>query len=134
MNLRNLFRVTGAIYLIIGLAWVLAPEAMPASYGVDMDPYGAYFLQQLGATNVALGVLFFLVSGTATSPAGQAVATFMVVLQVLSVIVTGLAMLSGVVSGAAGWVAIALNLVFVLAFAYFRFMRPAARMVPGTQS
>jgi hypothetical protein len=101
---------------------------------VDLDPYGAYFLQQLGATNVAIGVLFLLVSAMATSPAGQAVATFMVVLQVLSLLVTLIAILNNAIPEAANWVTVALNLVFALAFAYFRFARPAANMVPGTQS
>jgi hypothetical protein len=134
MNLRNLLRVTGALYIVMGLVWMLVPKAMPASYGVDLDPYGAYFLQQLGATNVAIGVLFLLVSAMAASPAGQAVATFMVVLQVLSLLVTLIAILNNAIPEAANWVTVALNLVFALAFAYFRFARPAANMVPGTQS
>ncbi|MGB3715748.1 MAG: hypothetical protein WA996_15065 [Candidatus Promineifilaceae bacterium] len=124
MNLRNLFRVSAVLFMIIGLVWLLAPTAMPASYGLDLEPYGAYILQQAGAINIAIAVLCFLVSGMAHSPARQAVVTFMLVNQVLSGIVTLLAVLGDVIPGGVGWLGVALNLVFALAFGYFRFRRP----------
>jgi len=134
MNLRNLFRISAALSLIFGLVWLLAPGAMPAAAGQALDPYGAYFLQQLGAFNIAFAILFFLVSGMASTPARQAVATSMIVLQGLSLIVSLLAVLGGVVPAAGGWFSVAYNLVFGLAFAYFRFIRPETNMSPELQS
>ena len=92
--------------------------------GYELDPYGTYILQQLGATTIALAALLFLVSGMASSPARQAVVTVMIVQQVLSGIVGLLAVLGGAVPAGAGWFGVAFNLVFALAFAYFRFIRP----------
>ena len=134
MNLRNLFRVTAVLVAITGLTWVLAPKAMSASSGIDLDPYAAYYVQQLGTINIALAVLFFLVSGMAHSPARQAVVSFFFVQQVLSGIVSLLAVLGGVLPGSVGWTAVAFNLVFALAFGYFRFIRPEASLTPGLQS
>lgn len=132
MNLRNLFRLSSVLFFIVGLLWLVAPKAMPASYGLDIDSYTAYFLQQLGAINVATAVLCFLVSGLAHSPARQAVVTFFVVEQVLSGIVSLIAVLGGdlPIPSAAGWFAVAFNLVFALAFGYFRFVRPEPYAAP----
>ena len=134
MNLRNLFRISSVLFLLVGLVWLVAPKAMPASYGLDIDSYTAYFLQQLGAINVATAVLCFLVSGMAHSPARQAVVTFFVVEQVLSGIVSLLAVLGGARSSPAGWISVAFNLVFALAFGYFRFVRPEPYAAPELQS
>ncbi len=134
MNLRNLFRVSAILFLLFGLVWLLAPKAMPASYGLGLDAYGAYYLQLVGAINVSIAVLCLLVSGLAPSPARQAVVTFMIVNQVLSGIVNLLAVLGGVIPGGTGWFGVALNIVFALAFSYFRFIRSEASMTAELQS
>ena len=134
MNLRNLFRVSGILVLITGLIWLVAPKATGASYGIDLDPYAAYYLQLIGTFNIALAILFFLVSGLAPSPARRAVVTFFFVQQVLSLFVNLIATLGGVIPGSTGWVGVAFNLVFALAFGYFRFIRPEPNVTPGLQS
>lgn len=134
MNLRNLFRVSGILVLITGLMWLVAPKATGASYGIDLDPYAAYYLQLIGTFNIALAILFFLVSGLAHSPVRQAVVTFFFVQQVLSLFVNLIATLGGVLSGSAGWFGVVLNLVFALAFGYFRFIRPEASLTPELQT
>lgn len=134
MNLRNLFRITAILFLILGLVWLLAPKAMTASYGLSLDPYGAYILQIVGAINVSIAILCLLVSGLAPSPARQAVVTFMIVNQVLSGIVNLLAVLGGVVPSGTGWFGVALNILIALAFGYFRFIRSEASMTPELQS
>jgi hypothetical protein len=67
-------------------------------------------------------------------PARQAVVTFFVVEQVLSGIVSLLAVLGGVLPSPAGWMSVAFNLVFALAFGYFRFVRPEGYAAPELQS
>ncbi|UCG25626.1 MAG: hypothetical protein JSW55_06460 [Chloroflexota bacterium] len=135
MNLRNLFRVSAFFLMIFGLVWLLAPKAMPAAYDVDIDSYTAYFLQQLGAFNVATAVLFFLVSGMSHSPARQAVVTSFFVLQVLAGIVSLLGLLNGALPvDDGGWISVASNLVFALAFGYFLFVRTEAYARPELQS
>ena len=133
MNLRNLFRLVAVMHMIVGLTWLLAPKAMPAAYGLDIDSYTAFLYQQLGAINIAMAVLFFLVSGVAPSPARQAVVTFVVVLQTLSAIAYIPALLNGALPGT-GWFGFALSLVMALAFGYFRFIRPEESVTPGLQS
>jgi hypothetical protein len=134
MNLRNLFRVFAVFHMIGGLIWLLAPKAVPASYGLDIDSYTAFLFQQLGAINVAIAVLFFLISGMAHSPARQAVVTFAVVLQVMSAIAYIPALLNATIPGNVGWFGIAFGLVGAMAFGYFRFIRPEATATPGLQS
>lgn len=132
MNLRNLFRVIAVLLILGGLAWLVAPQA--ASTVGDLDSYGLYIVQQLGASTVALAVLFFLVSGMAHSPARQAVVTTVILHQLLSGIVNLLAVLGGVIPGGAGWFGVVFNLVFALAFGYFRFIRTEATGTPEYQS
>jgi hypothetical protein len=134
MNLRNLFRVFAVFHMIGGLIWLLAPKAVPVSYGLDIDSYTAFLFQQLGAINVAIAVLFFLISGMAHSPARQAVVTFAVVLQVMSAIAYIPALLNATIPGNVGWFGIAFGLVGAMAFGYFRFIRPEATATPGLQS
>lgn len=134
MNLRNLFRVIGVLFLFSGVSFLVVPKALPAAYGVDIDSYTAFFLQQLGAINVASAVLCFLVSGMAHSPARQAVVTFFFVEQLLGIIVNLLGVLGGAVPAPAGWIGVALSLILALAFGYFGFIRPESTVAPGLQS
>ena len=122
MNLRNLFRVLAAILLLGGLSCLFVPQA--GTTVKDLSPFGLYTTQQLGAGNVAIAVLLFLVSGMTPSPARQAVVTAVIVQQLVSGIVNLVAVLSGSIPSSAGWFGVVFNLVFVLAFGYFRFVRP----------
>ena len=131
MNSRNLFRISAALLAIFGVVWMVAPKAMPASYGLDLDPYAAYYVQQLGTLNIAIAVLFLLVSGMAPSPARRAVVTFFFVQQLLSATVNLVVWLDGVLPASLGLTAFAFNLVFALAFGYFRFIRSEASATPG---
>jgi len=121
MNLRNLFRVAAVISILSGLGYLFAPQAASV---VDLDPYGLYFLQLIGASNIAIAVLLFLVSGMESSPARQAVVTAMIVHQSVSGIVNLVAVLGGSISSGVGWIGAVLNFMFALAFGYFRFIRP----------
>ena len=133
MNLRNLFRVFAILHMFTGLVWMVAPKAMAAPYGLEIDAYAAFLFQQLGAFNIAMAVLFFLVSGMAHSPARQAVVTFVVVLQLLSAIAYVPSLLSGTFP-ATGWFGVAFSLVAVLAFGYLGFIRAERSLAPGMPS
>ena len=132
MNLRNLFRVIAILLILGGLAWLIAPQA--ATTSGDLDQYGLYVVQQLGASTVALAVLFFLVSGMAHSPARRAVVITVILHQLLSGIVNLLAVLGGAIPGGLGWFGVVFSLLFVLAFGYFGFIRPEESVTPGLQS
>jgi hypothetical protein len=121
MNLRNLFRLSAVLLILGGLGWLFVPQTATVA---ELDSYGLYVVQQLGASTVALAVLFFLVSGMAPSPARQTVVTTGFVHQLISGIVSLLAVLGGTIPSGAGWFGVVLNFVFALAFGYFRFIRP----------
>ena len=123
MNLRNLFRVVAVIVMLTGLGFLFVPQSASV---VDLDPYGLYFLQLLGASNIAIAVLLFLVSGMESSPARQAVVTAVILQGLLNAIVNLVAVLGGSIPSGAGWFGVVLNFMFALAFGYFRFIRPEA--------
>jgi hypothetical protein len=123
MNLRNLIRVSAVLLLLTSLAFLFVPQAASV---MDLDPYGLYAVQQLGASNLAIAVLLFLVSGMESLPARQAGATTVIVMQLASGIVHLLAVLGGSIPSGAGWFGVVFSLVFVLAFGYFRFVQPEA--------
>ena len=120
MNLRNLFRVVAVIAILSGLGYLFAPQAASV---MDLDPYGLYFLQQIGASNIAIAVLLFLVSGMESSPARQAVVTAMIVQGFVEGILNLVAVLGGSIPSGAGWIGAVLNFMIALAFGYFRFIR-----------
>jgi hypothetical protein len=49
-------------------------------------------------------------------------------------VVNLLAVLGGVIPGGTGWFVLALNIVFILAFSYFCFLRPEATAEPELQT
>lgn len=132
MILRILFLVLAVILILGGLAWLVAPQAGTTSG--DLDSYGLFVTQQLGASTVALAVLFFLVSGMEYSPARRAGVITVILHQLLSGIVNLIAVLGGIVPSGAGWFGVGFNLVFVLAFGYFGFIRSEASVTPELQS
>jgi len=107
--------------MLAALGFLFAPQATST---MDLDPYGLYAVQQIGASNLAIAVLLFLVSGMESLPARQAGATTVIVMQLASGIVHLLAVLGGSIPSGAGWFGVVVSLVFVLAFSYFRFIRP----------
>ena len=121
MNLRNLFRVLAVILFLSGLGFLFAPQAATAA---DLSSFGLYAAQQLGAFNLAFGILLFLVSGMAPSPARQAVVSAVIVNQLVTGIVNLVAVLGGIIPDGLGWFGVGLSIVLVLAFGYFRFVRP----------
>jgi len=123
MNLRNLIRVSAVILMLAALGFLFAPQATSI---VDLDPFGLYAVPQLGASTLAIAVLLLLVSGMENSSARQAGATTVIVMQLASGIVHLLAVLGGIIPSGAGWFGVVFGLVFVLAFGYFRFVRPEA--------
>jgi len=131
MNLRNLLRVIAVILILGGLGWLVAPQA--ATTSGDLDPYGLYVAQQLGATTVALAVLFFLVSGITHGPTRRAVVITVILHQVLSGIVHLVAVLGGTVPSGAGWFGVGFSILLVLIFGYFGFIRQEEGVTPGLQ-
>ncbi|MEJ2710989.1 MAG: hypothetical protein P8074_25495 [Anaerolineales bacterium] len=131
MNLRNLFRVYAAIVILSGLGFLFVPQAATVA---DLSSFGLYTAQQLGAINLAFGILLLLVSGMAPSPARQAAVTAAIVHQLVTGIVHLVAVLGGVIPGGAGWFGVGFSLVFVLAFGYFGFIRQEGIVKPEFQS
>lgn len=131
MNLRNLFRVYAVIVILSGLGFLFVPQAATAE---DLSSFGLYTAQQLGAINLAFGILLFLVSGMAPSSARQAAVTATIVHQLVTGIVHLIAVLGGAIPSGAGWFGVGFSIVFVVAFGYFGFIRPKTSMTPELQS
>lgn len=131
MNLRNMLRVIAVILILGGIGWLVAPQA--ATRSGDLDPYGLYVVQQLGASTVALAILIFLVSGMAHSPVRRAVVISVILHQVMAGIVHLLAVVSGTVPSGAGWFGVGFSLLIVLAIGYFGFIRQEESVTSGLE-
>ena len=135
MNLKNLFRLTAVLFMLTGLLWLLMPETTVASYGPNnIDPFGVYLVQILGTFNISLAILAFMASRTTNSEARQGAVITIILQQVLSAVVNLLAVLGGVIPNGAGWFGVALNMVFVLAYGYFGFVRTKPTAAPELQT
>lgn len=119
MSFHRLLAVFAAVHTVGGLACVVAPAAMIASFGVTLPAMGLVVYQFWGASMAGVGALSWLLRGT-TDPG---------ILKPLLLVLIGLNFLNAVLAvrgqfaGASksGWMVVLLYSLFVLAFLAFAF-------------
>ncbi len=101
-----------------GLGALFVPgRVMPSS---SLSPLGFSIIQGLGAFVFATGILAWLARGITDVPALKAITLTFAIATLLSAVVNALAIRSGA-KQPAEWVFVGVDVVFALAFGYFRF-------------
>jgi hypothetical protein len=67
MNLRTLFLISAIIAVLIGLALILLPASVMRSYGVEVNDAAIFMARLLGAADLGIGVIAWLVKDSSGS-------------------------------------------------------------------
>ena len=123
MSIRVLATVTAAIAGLLGLGALLVPAQFVAPYGVELDEAGLLMARLLGAHLVPLAVLNWLARDDLERRTGAraGIVAANVATPALSIVVTALATVSGVVNEL-GWGQIALLAVLLVGWVYYGVM------------
>jgi hypothetical protein len=117
--------VSAVVYVIIGIAFVLAPGFVLALYGgMSMEPLTDHLF---GAALIGFAVLNGLARNAKAGEALRPIILANLVFNTIAFIVILLQQLSGAVN-ALGWSSVVISLLLALGFAYFQFMKPNRAM------
>jgi hypothetical protein len=126
MKLSNLMAIKAVVVSVLGISYVLIPNAIISLAGMTLNPGGVFATQLYGATFILLGILlWFARNAPRTEVALRAIVLAVVVGDVIGFIVSLLMQLSGI-ANALGWVEVAAYLLFALGFGYFQFVKPTS--------
>ena len=129
MKLRNLFLVGAVVTLIFAAGLLLAPKTMLGIFGLSVgatvrsNAVLNLVAQLLGAALVVPGLLGWFAGGMQDSGARRSVAVTLLIFDLVGFGVSFFVGMLPKVMSAAGWVIVALFLLFTLGYAYFLFMR-----------
>lgn len=131
MKLRNLFLVGAVVTLIFAAGLLLAPKTMLGIFGLSVGSTVKYnatlslVAQLLGAALVVPGLLGWFAGGMQDSGARRSVAVSLLIFDLVGFGVSFFVGMLPKLMTTAGWVIVALFLLFTLGYAYFLFMRPS---------
>lgn len=131
MKLRNLFIIGAVVTLIFAAGLLLAPKTMLNIFGLSVGATVKYnaalnlVAQLLGAALIVPGILGWLASSMEDSGARRSVAITLLIFDLIGFGVSFFVGMLPKVMSVAGWVIVALFLLFTLGYAYFLFMRSA---------
>jgi hypothetical protein len=122
MTLRTLFTINAIIAILFGLALVLMPVPLQASYGVELSDAGLYMSRSLGAAFLGFGLISWLVRDSPGSSELRAILLGFFVSDVIGFVISLMYQLQGV-TNALGWTTVAIYLLLALGFGYYYWKR-----------
>ncbi len=122
MTLKNLLVVNAVIALFFGLALILSPDRLLLVFGITLSEAGLLIGRLLGAAILGNAALMWLARDCEESEARQVIVLALAIGFAIGVIVAVQGQLSGVVNSA-GWAIVAIYLLALLGYGYFRFAR-----------
>jgi hypothetical protein len=125
MNLKTMLLVNSVVAAVFGLALVIVPGTVTATYGITADASLQYMGQLFGSCLVGIAVLCWYAADTPESEARTAICRALFVFNGVALVVSLVAQLRGVMN-AVGWSAVAIYLLFALGWGYFLRAKPAA--------
>lgn len=125
MRLSTFLTIASLLALVFGLAFLFAPGATLAPYGVTTDAAGLYMARYFGAALIQLGLVIFLARQVADPGAQRAIVLGSSVGSLAGLGVALGAQLQHAVN-ALGWSTVAIYLFLLVGYGYFAFTRPRA--------
>ncbi|MFH1183801.1 MAG: hypothetical protein V1755_02030 [Chloroflexota bacterium] len=124
MKPSTLLLLNAILSIAFGLAFVLAPAAVGMMYELPSTPGGDLASRLLGAELLGAGLLSWLARNMSLADLRKAVLPALLLPTVVELIVSIMAMLSGVL-GSSGWSSVVIYLLFALGFGYYQFVAPS---------
>ena len=125
MTGKWLFMLNAVIAAGYGIALLVAAGPILDLYGITPNPEGAYMARWFGVGLLSIGLTTWLARETADSASGQAIARALTVTYGVGIVLALWGTLFGPFN-ALGWIAVGLNLLLGLGFAYFQLIKSKA--------
>ena len=118
MSINIFIKITSAVAIVFGIGWLLAPEFMEATYGLQPNDVSVLTTRFLGLTHIGWGLAGWLVSESSDWAALRGLVLGNAVAQLIGVIVSVYYTVNGAFN-AMGWSAVIIYGVFLAGAVYF---------------
>lgn len=118
MKFKTLMVINAAVCILLGVLVLVAPKFFYGIFGVTLDAAGVFPAWEYGASLVGVALITWNARYAKESKGRRAIIKGMTVYNAIGCIVTGVAVLNGIMNPL-GWGAAALYLLFTLGFGYF---------------
>ena len=118
--MKTLFTITSVLTALLGVTWLLVPEAMLGQWAVQTDAVGVYMSRRYAGLFFGYSTIMWLSRGAAESQARTAILAGGMVVTGLMTAVSLYGVLAGLV-GPVAWSAVVIEIGLVSGFAYFYF-------------
>ena len=125
MKSKTVMMVASVIGMIFGIGYMLIPTTMLGFYGATTDAVGILLGRFFGGSMLGFAVLLWGARNAQESDARRAIELGLFVSFVVAFALSLISQLSGLMN-VLGWGAVAVFLIFALAFGYLRFFKPGA--------
>lgn len=116
--MKTLFTISAGLTLLLGIAWLFAPGAMLASWGVQGDGVTIYMSRRYGGLFIGYATLLWMARGAASSPARTAILTGGAAVTAVMTVVSLVGILAGIV-GPMVWIATVVEVLLAGSFTYY---------------
>lgn len=107
--------VSGVLALGFGLGFVLLPDPLATTYGLELSPSGLYMARLLGVELAGFGLLAWLLRNLTTVSVQQSILQVFLITDGTGFVVSLLAQLAGLMN-LLGWLIVLIYLLLSLAF------------------
>ena len=119
MKLRTLFGLNSYVFLIFGLAALVAPTPLASLYGAKLNQYGVYSTQFLGGTFLGYAVLAWFGRNAEESQVRHAIILALFVTWSTGFVLALKGQLFGHFNDL-GWVHVVVSFLFAFGYGYFQ--------------
>jgi len=116
--LRVFLGVAAGLTMLLGVAWLLFPQAMLSSWGAQPDPVTVYMARRYGGLFFGYSAILWLARPAGPSPARTAILAGVAIVTTVMAIVSLVGVMTGVV-GPAVWSAVVIEVLLAAGFVYY---------------
>lgn len=118
MKLSIVFTLNAIAALAVSIGLILVPSFVISIYGGTTNEVGILLAQHYGAVGIGIGVLAWRARNISVQEARRAILPALLSVFLIELVIDLLAQLDGLLNPL-GWSIVVLDLLFVLAYAYF---------------
>ena len=125
MNVSVLLKVQAIVSGLFGIGFLIAPAAFGSAYAGGVNATTELALRYAGAAFLVIGIVSWFAAAAAPSPLRLWIARAFALYAALGALL-GFAGMSSGVMGATGWVNVVIDVIFLVGFGYYGFVKTEA--------
>ena len=122
MKLATIFSINAGLALVFGLGFVLMPETLLSSYGIELSEPGLFVGQLLGAAFLGFAIITWLVRNSGESDVLRAIVLAFFIENTIGFVVALKGQLAGL-ANTLGWSTVAIYALLAVGYGYFQFQK-----------